>query len=235
MAAPFSKDTPNLVGTWNLVREFTLRELDGGNNRDHRTESFPTTPTKSSPWYESAPRYSLEIKGTKCNQQGVPWVVRQVLRYANLSLKIKQAISLPDGTTAEVTDDNPSFDPPADAITTLCIKQTVYPGGFDSEGTYPVDGKPQDVALPIFGDVMVQLRYMNVAEIPDETLRQKLGEASPSKTLIDEVSYNPSKCWEARVKWGFELIDRTRYLTRNVTTTKDRHTANARMVYDYHI
>lgn len=193
------------------------------------------TPTKSSPWYERVPRHTFEIKGTKCNQQGVPWAVRQVLRFANLSLKIKQAISLPDGTTAEVTDDTARFDPPADAITTLRIKQTVNPGGFDSEGTYTVDGKPQDVALPIFGEVVMQLRYMNVAEIPDETLRQKLGEASPSKTLIDEVASNSSKGWEARVKWGFELIDGKRYLTRNVTTTKDRHTVDARMVYDYHV
>lgn len=162
-------------------------------------------------------------------------MVRQVLRYASLSLKIRQAISLPDGTTADTTDDTCSSNPPDGAITTLHIKQVVKPGGFDSEGSYPVDGKPKDYSLPIFGDVMMQLRYMNVANISDEDLREKLNEASPSKTVIDEIAQNSSKGWQAQVMWGFEMINGKRYLTRNVTTTKDKQKVGAKMVYDYHV
>lgn len=158
-----------------------------------------------------------------------------MLRYASLSLKIRQAICLPDGTTADVTDDTSPSSSPDGTITTLHIRQTVNPGGFDSEGSYPIDGKPKDYSLPIFGDVMMQLRYMNVADVPDEVLREKFSEANLSKTVIDEVAQNSSKGWQAQVMWGFEMINGKRYLTRNVTTTKDQEKVDARMVYDYHV
>lgn len=162
-------------------------------------------------------------------------MVRQVLRYASLSLKIKQAICLPDGTTAEVADNTSTSSPPDGAVTTLHIRQTVNPGGFDSEGLYPIDGKRKDYSLPIFGDVMMQLRYMNVADVPDEALREKFVEANPPKTVIGEVAQNSSKGWQAQVMWGFEMINGKRYLTRNVSTRKDKEKVDARMVYDYQV
>lgn len=134
-----------------------------------------------------------------------------------------------------MTDDTCGSDPPNGATTTLHIKQTVHPGGFDSEGDYPVDGKPHDYSLPIFGDVMMQLRYMDIADVRDEALREKLSEASPVKMVIDEIAQNSTKGWQAQVMWGFEMIDGKRYFTRNVTTTKDKVKVGARIVYDFQV
>lgn len=122
---------------------------------------------------------------------------------------------------------------PVAAVTTLHISQTVSPGSFDSEGSYPINGKAQEYSLPIFGNVSMQLRYMDTSEVSDESLRQKLTEASPSKTVIDEVAHNQTKGWEARVIWGFELIDGNRYLTRNVITKKNDKYVKSRMVYNF--
>lgn len=119
-------------------------------------------------------------------------------------------------------------------MTTLHVKQTVSPGNFDSEGSYSVNGEAKEYSLPIFGNVSIQLRYMDAMEISDEVLQQKLFEDSSSKTVIDELAQNSTKGWNARVIWGFEVIDGRRYLTRNVVTSKNEKSVNVRMVYDFH-
>lgn len=119
-------------------------------------------------------------------------------------------------------------------ITTLHIKQTVSPGKFDSEGYYPINGEDKEYSLPVFGDVIMRLRYVKTSEISDEALRQRLSEGSPSKTVIDEIAHNKTKGWDARVIWGFEIIDGIRYLTRNVITTKNEKVVKSRLVYDFY-
>ncbi|KAJ5683572.1 hypothetical protein N7462_006737 [Penicillium macrosclerotiorum] len=199
MAAPNSKDSMNLVGTWHLNRTLS----------DDPDKIFAL--------------------------QGVPWVVRQILRYASLSLHISQAVRFPDGTTTVINENNSDIEYPIDSIMTLHIKQTVYPGGFNSEGSYPVNGTSQDLSLPIFGEVMMKLRYVNTSSVPDEKLRSLLSQGSPSKMAIDELAHNSSKGWQAQVWWGFEWVGDTRYFTRNATVTrnKDGQTVTSRMVYDF--
>lgn len=159
--------------------------------------------------------------------------MRKALKFANLSLEIEQAISMPDGTTAELTFDDSGLNSPADAVMILRIKQTVSPGSFDSMGTYHVDGKSQHFKLPIFGDVDMRLQYINVAEVNDECLREKLEKANPSKIVIEESAQNPGQGWKAQVVWAFELVNEKRYLTRNVSTWNEKEKLEARMVYDY--
>ncbi|KAJ5579640.1 uncharacterized protein N7459_005625 [Penicillium hispanicum] len=195
MAAPASKDTLNLVGTWELNRKLS----------DDPDKLFAL--------------------------QGVPWVVRKVLRYANLSLQIAQAITSDGDGDATEKDENGAAS--GTSTTTLHIKQVVHPGGFDSDGTCPVNGKDQEMALPIFGDIVMSLQYISLDDVPDETLRQRLSGGTQCKVVIDEAAHNKAKGWTARVMWGFEIIDGKRYFTRNATTSKDEQTVNSRMVYDY--
>lgn len=117
-------------------------------------------------------------------------------------------------------------------VTTLRMTQTVNPGGFDSEGSYSVDGSPQDVSLPIFGDIQMQLQFVNISAILEESIRQILEVASLSDKVIQELAQNASKGWEAEVIWGFEELDGKRYLTRNISTTKEEKKIIAKMVYD---
>lgn len=162
-------------------------------------------------------------------QQGVPWIVRKALKYASLSLNISQTTTIPDLSEKPALEAEGSDSP----VTTLHVKQTVSPGNFDSEGSYSVSGEAKEYSLPIFGNISMQLRYMNITEISDQDLQQKLSEGSPSKTVIDELAHNSTKGWNARVLWGFEVIDGRRYLTRNVVTSKDERSVKARMVYDF--
>lgn len=101
------------------------------------------------------------------------------------------------------------------------MTQTVNPGGFDSEGSYSVDGSPQDVSLPIFGDIQMQLQFVNISAILEDSIRQVLEVASLSEKVIQELAQNASKGWEAEVIWAFEVLDGKRYLTRNISTSKE--------------
>ncbi|KAJ5976679.1 hypothetical protein N7501_000021 [Penicillium viridicatum] len=167
--------------------------------------------------------------------QGVPWVVRKVLRHARLSLQISQTTSL-SAKNGPYIEGNPNAgcDLAADVkpVTSLRMTQTVNPGGFDSEGSYSVDGSPQDVSLPIFGDIQMQLQFVNVSAILEDSIRQVLEVASLSDKVIQELVQNASKGWEAEVIWGFEELDGKRYLTRNISTTKAEKKVIAKMVYD---
>lgn len=163
----------------------------------------------------------------------MPWVVRKILGCASLSLNISQAVSRenPNPESKGTPGCNELSETP---VTTLHIKQTVSPGSFDSEGYYPINGEDKEYSLPVFGDITMRLRYVNTSEVSDKVLRQRLSEGSPSKTVIDEIAHNRTKGWDARVIWGFEIIDGYRYLTRNVITTKDEKAIESRLVYDFH-
>jgi hypothetical protein len=113
----------------------------------------------------------------------------------------------------------------------LRLKQVVSPGNFDSEGAYPVDGTPQELSLPIFGDLTMRLQFINTSEILEDTLRKKLMTTSVNTEVIQELAKNSTKGWDAEVIWGFEEIDGKRYLTRNISTTKGNDKVIARMVY----
>lgn len=112
------------------------------------------------------------------------------------------------------------------------MTQTVHPGGFDSEGSYLVDGSQQDISLPIFGDVQMQLQFIDRSDILEDSIRQILEVASLSEKVIQELAHNASKGWEAEVIWGFEELNGKRYLTRNISTTKEEKKVIAKMVYD---
>ncbi|KAJ5791953.1 uncharacterized protein N7518_008964 [Penicillium psychrosexuale] len=167
--------------------------------------------------------------------QGVPWAVRKVLKYARLSLQIHQTTSLSaeqsthtEGNSNGISDLSGNLKP----FTTLRMTQTVNPGGFDSEGSYSVDGSKQDVSLPIFGEIKMQLKFIDKSGILDNSIRQILEAASLTDKVIQELARNTSKGWEAEVIWGFEELDGRRHLTRNISTTKEEKKVIAKMVYD---
>ncbi|KAJ5170025.1 uncharacterized protein N7500_002808 [Penicillium coprophilum] len=161
--------------------------------------------------------------------QGVPWVVRKVLRHARLSLQICQTTST---CIEEKVDDSSILADNLKSVTSLRITQTVNPGGFDSEGSYLVDGSKQDLSLPIFGDIQMQLKFIPRSHVLEDCIRETVEVASLTSIVIQELALNSSKGWDAEVIWGFEELDGKRYLTRNIRTTKEDKKVIAKMVYD---
>ncbi|KAJ5646370.1 hypothetical protein N7490_002742 [Penicillium lividum] len=165
--------------------------------------------------------------------QGVPWFTRKVLRFASLSLQITQSVSLSDAGSDSNTDSLSDIG----SVTTMHVKQVVHPGGFNSETSCPLNGVGQDMSLPIFGDIVMQLKYMNTTDVKDDLLRQAFEDGCCASKVIDEAAYNTRMGWTAHVLWGFEMINGKRYLTRTAVTSKTLkkdETVTARMVYDYH-
>jgi hypothetical protein len=141
-------------------------------------------------------------------------------------------ISQTTSTCIDEKCDESSVSADLKSVTSLRITQTVNPGGFDSEGIYPIDGSKQDLSLPIFGDLQTQLNFIDRSNVLDDSVRQAVEMASLNKTVIQELALNSSKGWDAEVIWGFERLDGKRYLTRNIRTTKEDKKVIAKMVYD---
>ncbi|KAJ5374409.1 hypothetical protein N7517_006415 [Penicillium concentricum] len=161
--------------------------------------------------------------------QGVPWVVRKVLRHARLSLQICQTTST---CIDEKCDEGSVLADKSNSVTSLRITQTVNPGGFDSEGSYLVDGSKQDLSLPIFGDIQMQLEFIDKSHVLEDSTRKIVEVASLTNIVIQELALNSSKGWDAEVIWGFEELEGKKHLTRNIRTTKEEKKVIAKMVYD---
>lgn len=151
------------------------------------------------------------------------------MKHARLSLQLWQTKS--DASSGGDTDGSSGLTDASESVTRLRLKQVVSPGNFDSEGSYPVDGTPQELSLPIFGDLTMRLQFINTSEILEDILREKLEKSSINKEVIQELAKNSTKGWDAEVIWGFEEIEGSKYLTRNISTTKGNDKVIARMVY----
>lgn len=77
----------------------------------------------------------------------------------------------------------------------------------------------------------MRLQFINTSEILEDVLREKLEKSSINKEVIQELANNSTKGWDAEVIWGFEEIEGSNYLTRNISTTKGNDKVIARMVY----
>ncbi|KAJ6028357.1 hypothetical protein N7540_003933 [Penicillium herquei] len=163
--------------------------------------------------------------------QGVPWITRKALRFANLSLQISQSVSFSDVSSDSATE---SSSEDGGSVTTLHVRQTVTPGSFNSDSSCPVNGLYQDMTVPIFGDIKMKLQYVGTDDVKNDLMRQSFEDACASKMVIDEGAENPKMGWSAHVLWGFENINGKRYFTRNVRTWKKDEIVVVRMVYDCH-
>lgn len=173
----------------------------------------------------------------------MPWLVIKILKRARLSLEICQTTtnSSIDGMSAEKHSNgnaNSASAEPVSPITSLQIKQIVNPGGYDSKGSYTVDGSSQDLSLPIFGEIRTQMKFIEISEILDESIRRTFYAAKYSGKVIQELARNASKGWEAEVIWALETIkdeekekEKIR-LTRNVSTTRQEKKVTGKMIYD---
>lgn len=171
-------------------------------------------------------------------------MIRKALRHARLSLELLQTTAAVDGTSkAGEQNGNTTASEMPETITTLRVKQIVNPGGFDSQGSYTVDGSTQDLSVPVFGDIRTQLKFIEIGEIVEESIRRGFEIAGYSGKVIQELASDNSKAsarndtkgWEAEVIWAFEIIDGKEHLTRNVSMVGNEKKIIARMVYDRQI
>lgn len=158
------------------------------------------------------------------------------MRFGSLSIQITQELCR-DEDDGEITSGSDGSSTSDAHHTCLRVKQTISPTGFDSEGTYHVNGKPMDKTFPIFGHLTFSMSYIDVASIEDEEVRKALSDGSSVKNVIQEVSHprDIEKRWKARTIWGFEMINGEKHLTRNCFVEKDGEAVKARMVYDYRV
>ncbi|EKG11532.1 hypothetical protein MPH_11025 [Macrophomina phaseolina MS6] len=152
--------------------------------------------------------------------QGIPWIVRTIINYASLEIKMRQQPPSPPERPTAVID----------------INQIVRPGGFDTANSYILDGETREDTVPIFGTIAMHCSYVKAADVADE---DSFG-ASVERPLSDderigimEISEGVHTGWFTTTLWAFETVDGERRFCKYCTTTKDDQKVQARLVYDY--
>lgn len=153
-------------------------------------------------------------------QQGVPWALRKILSFAGVSLHMTQTTSVPE--------DNLGGGP----VVSIRVKQVVTPGGFSSEESYVLDSQSRDSTVPIFGALSAHSKYVPVAEISDETFKQRAADGD-SDTVIQEFAESKTGEWVTEGIWTFENVNGVRHFTRTNVTSRGEERVVARLVYDW--
>ncbi|RFU80555.1 hypothetical protein TARUN_1674 [Trichoderma arundinaceum] len=149
--------------------------------------------------------------------QGIPWIVRKVINWANLELQYVKLLP-EDNSTA----------------TRFSFKQTVRPGGFDTKNEYIVDGEKRTDTIPIFGEVTMYCDYVSRHDLTEEQLLGRdIESVDEGHAAIVEVVTSENMGWKTITVWGFETIDGERRLCKYNTTVKGEHIEKAIMVHDY--
>ncbi|WQF76711.1 hypothetical protein CDEST_01725 [Colletotrichum destructivum] len=152
--------------------------------------------------------------------QNIPWIVRKVISYASLELKMDQKDPAPPERPATVID----------------INQTVRPGGFDTANSYILDGETRHDKVPIFGAMSMRAKYVPKAEVSGEDLMgHEIEQPSPTdeRVGIKEFTEGVNTGWKTTALWGFEKVNGERRFCKYCTTTKGDEKVQARLVYDY--
>ena len=150
----------------------------------------------------------------------MPWALRKILGFANVSLHLSQTTSLPEDGAGEP------------ATTTIRAKQVVTPGGFNSEDSYVLDALAREATVPIFGHVTVKTSFVPTAELDDDDLRQRL-QTGGGDVVIREIVESKVNGWSTEGTWGFEQVEGERRFTRTSVTTTTGDQVVAKLVYDF--
>ncbi|KAI6443883.1 hypothetical protein MCOR17_011323 [Pyricularia oryzae] len=154
--------------------------------------------------------------------QNIPWIIRQVISYASLELTMVQK----------------EAEPPERPTTVIDVKQTVKPGGFDTDNSYILDGETRTDKVPIFGAMSMRAVYVPMSEITKEdTMGNIIEEPSTTdkRVALKEMTEGVNTGWKTTALWAFQEIDGERRFCKYCTTTKGEgeEKVQARLVYDY--
>ncbi|KAJ9130930.1 hypothetical protein NKR19_g9685 [Coniochaeta hoffmannii] len=167
--------------------------------------------------------------------QGMSWLLRKILRFASMRLLMTQTPS-PTSTPPSPSPD-PENAPRGDQhhkITKIYQKQTIHPGGFDTEDVYILDGAERDMTIPIFGEVTSRYQYTAIDDLSDDgELRESLRAGGTGPRAVQEICRSRHAGWESVLTWGFEEVGGERRFTQNSVTTKGGRRERGRLVYDY--
>ncbi|KAI5210623.1 hypothetical protein E4T39_00170 [Aureobasidium subglaciale] len=191
MAVPDTVNLRNLSGTYNLHGTYT---------EDNQNKSLS------------------DSSDAALKMQGIGWVVRQAVKYSNITLHVKQFV---DENGLEHIDN--------EQVTTGNIRNTEE---------RVVDYEWHEKDDKVFGKVSGRSRFVKLNEVQNDYLKQGWDEQFLAQadnevfqTIVDSVGKNPN--WTADQVWGFEVVDGQKRHTRRVVVKRGKEEHKLRLVYDW--
>ncbi|MCJ1373075.1 hypothetical protein MMC20_004302 [Loxospora ochrophaea] len=146
--------------------------------------------------------------------QGVSWFIRKAVGLATITLQINQYTGDSSVTQIDI-----------DQILTGGLKGTTEKRALNWEWRDHKDG--------IFGEVKGKSRWVKLAELEEEFLREGWLVEGESEEFIQSYVESVGNGWTADQVWGFAEIQGKRYYTRRLVVKKGDETIKAVMAYDF--
>ncbi|KEQ99054.1 hypothetical protein AUEXF2481DRAFT_1872 [Aureobasidium subglaciale EXF-2481] len=150
--------------------------------------------------------------------QGIGWVVRQAVKYSNITLHVKQFV---DENGLEHIDN--------EQVTTGNIRNTEE---------RVVDYAWHEKDDKVFGMVTGRSRFVKLDEIEHDYLKQGWdekflaeGDREVFQSIVNSVGKKPN--WTADQVWGFEVVDGQKRHTRRIIVKRGKEEYKLRLVYDW--
>lgn len=184
--------------------------------------------------------------------QGVSWWTRQALKFATVTLHIKQYATVEEIATSSASPtDSPTEAPPLEEISTIktMSKQPEQLTHIDIEQTATggISGSPENRVLDwvqrerddkVFGKGRGMSRWATLEQVDDDFLKEGWLDgdaecAGPEGQKHVESFVDAERGWTARQMWGFAQVQGKRYHVRRVVVIKGEQVKKVRLVYDF--
>lgn len=150
--------------------------------------------------------------------QGIGWLVRQAVKYSNVTLHVKQFVG-------------------EDKLMHIDSEQ-ITTGNIRNLEDRIIDFQWREKDDRIFGKVNGRSRYVQLDEVEDEYLRQGWDEQflvqeghQVLQIFVESLGKKPN--WTAEQVWGFEVVDGSKRHTRRIIVKKGKEEHKLRLVYDW--
>ncbi|THZ52407.1 hypothetical protein D6C90_01134 [Aureobasidium pullulans] len=168
--------------------------------------------------------------------QGIGWLVRQAVKYSNVTLHVKQVqyTSNPLGHGTVLM--KPQF-VGEDNLMHIDSEQ-ITTGNIRNLEDRIIDFQWREKDDRIFGKVNGRSRYVQLDEVEDEYLRQGWDDQflvqeghQVLQIFVESLGKKPN--WTAEQVWGFEVVDGSKRHTRRIIVKKGKEEHKLRLVYDW--
>jgi len=144
--------------------------------------------------------------------QKIPWIVQQAAQYSTITVKLRQYVGVGGS---------------------VHLDQLQLSTGVTQLEERVLNGETLESEVLFWGKVKHSSRYMKVADIPDEYLRQGWSAESLNGDIIYSTVESIADTWTAITVWGFADVDGERKHVRRVLGSKNGDELRIQLVYDY--
>ncbi|KAK3675721.1 hypothetical protein LTR78_004362 [Recurvomyces mirabilis] len=141
--------------------------------------------------------------------QNIGWIIRKAVAYSTVTVVLKQYAD--DGGKAHLDQ----------------VQRST--GGITNQEARVLDWEPMETKNAIWGQVKGQNRFIKVADLTDDFLKQDWD----GDEVVEATNESMTDTWKAVQVMGFAIVDGKRRQVRRIVGSKGQKVIKVRQVYDW--